>query len=139
MNMKWKSVEAWFESIWFGKDSYCFQFHDSRAAMGVTGSKRVFTTEHPSDFLVTNRGETFYAEVKSSQEKVSFPFSNVKKSQWKAAAQVTAAGGKYFFFIYSHAMECWYKIDGQQMLDFKRIKESVRWTDLNDFIWHPTK
>jgi penicillin-binding protein-related factor A (putative recombinase) len=134
----WKSAEEEFASWWWKKSSYCFQFHDTRAAMGATGSRRVFTTAHPSDFLVTDEGVMFYAEVKSSENPVSFPFTNVKPSQWNAARQQVAAGGNYFFFLFSLSNKVWYRIPGSYLVPLKEqgIK-SVKWAELLDFLWTP--
>jgi penicillin-binding protein-related factor A (putative recombinase) len=138
MTQKWKSVEDAFKSFWNRKDAFCFQFHDARAAMGAAGSKRVFTTSHPSDFIVTDRGEMFYAEVKSSKEQVSFPFSNVKPSQWGAAKRQAAAKGQYFFFLYSVATGNWYRIPSPYLISVKESgRESVKWAELLDFLWTP--
>jgi len=134
----WKSIEDWFDSFWQGKQSYCFQFHDTRAAMGAAKSSRVFTTAHPSDFLVTHLGEMFYAEVKKSEDKTSFPLKNIRPAQWKAAVRQTAAGGKYFFFLYSTAMNCWYRIEGPVFISFwKSGRASVKWAELLDYQWNP--
>jgi penicillin-binding protein-related factor A (putative recombinase) len=134
----WKSVEEHFKSFWLGKESFCFQFHDTRAAMGSTGSKRVFTSPHPSDFLVTHKGDMHYAEVKSSENAVSFPFSNVKPSQWSAARQQVAAGGKYFFYLFSQRNDSWYKIPGSYLvLMFEAGRKSVKWSEITDFLWTP--
>lgn len=134
----WQDVEEAFKSFWPGKDSYVHQFHDTRAAMGATGSKRVFTAAHPSDFLVTHKGDMFYAEVKSSENPVSFPFSNVKPSQWSAARQQVAAGGNYFFYLFSQSNASWYKIPGSYLVPvFVAGRKSVKWAELIDFLWTP--
>jgi penicillin-binding protein-related factor A (putative recombinase) len=138
MKQAWKAVEEAFASFWSGKENYCFQFHDTRAAMGATGSRRVFTAPHPSDFLVTHKGETFYAEVKSCEDKVSFKFSNIQPAQWSAARQVCAASGKYFFFLFSHSNQSWYKIPGTHLVQIQLDgKKSVKWAELLDFLWIP--
>lgn len=135
--MQWKDAEEEFKSWWLGKQSFCFQFHDSRAAMGATGSKRVFTTSHPSDFLVTDRGEMFYAEVKSFGG-ASFSFSNIKPSQWSAARQQIAAQGKYFFFLFSTSNGNWYKLEASFLLGiYDEGRKSVRVPELLDFLWTP--
>lgn len=139
MKQAWKSVEDRFESFWSGKQSYCFQFHDTRAAMGVAKTTKVITAAHPSDFLVTHLGKTFYAEVKSCQDKVSFKFSNIRPAQWAAARQVCAAQGEYFFFVFSHSNSSWYKIPGPYFVNLKlnEGRASVKWAELLDFLWIP--
>lgn len=137
MTRTWQSVEEQFKSWWIGKDKFCFQFHDTRAAMGASGSKRVFTAPHPSDFLVTDNGEMFYAEVKSFAGS-SFNFSNVRPNQWSAARQQTAAGGKYFFYLFSTGNEIWFKIEARFLLSiYDEGRKSVKVTEILDFRWTP--
>lgn len=138
MKQAWKSIEEAFDSFWSGKESFCFQFHDTRAAMGAGKTQRVFTAAHPSDFLVTDKGETFYAEVKSCENPTSFAFSNVQTAQWSAARQVGRANGKYFFFLFSHSKSSWFKIPGLILVNMKlEGKKSVKWAELLDFLWTP--
>ena len=137
MKQVWKSAEDQFKSWWQGKHSFCFQFHDTRAAMGATGSKRVYTSPHPSDFLVTDRGDMFYAEVKSFSGP-SFPFANIKPSQWSAAKQQAAAGGKYFFYLFSTSNGQWYKIESPFLVGiYDEGRKSVKVSELLDFLWTP--
>lgn len=138
MSQAWKSIEDWFESFWKRKEQYCFQFHDARAAMGAAQSRRVFTTSHPSDFLVTDCGDTFYAEVKDCHDAVSFPFKNVKVSQWQAAIKLRAAYGKYYFFLHSQVRQCWYRVPGHVLVDlYKAGRKSVKWAELAEYLWQP--
>lgn len=133
--LKWQEAEKDFVSFFPTKFSYVFQFHDSRAAMGATGSKRVFTTEHPSDFVVTHHGVMFYAEVKDCRHVSAFPFANVKKSQWAAAIQQIAAGGRYYFFIrHNHVGGMtWYQVPAKQMLEWKKTAASVKWENMDKY------
>lgn len=132
----WKGAEEEFVSFFPKKTQYVFQFHDSRAAMGAMQSKRVFTTSHPSDFIVTDEGVTFYAEVKSSEDAVSFPFSNIKKSQWTAAIRMAAAKGLYYFFIRHDPVGIWYKIPAQVFIDqYNTGAKSMKWSLLLEYKW----
>src|SRR5688500_16501737 len=99
MKKLWQNAQAQFESFWLLKSQYCYAFMDSREAMGLSGSRKVFTKARPSDYLVTDNGHTFFAEVKSSQSATSFNLNNVEPEQWKTAIRVTSAGGSYRFFI----------------------------------------
>lgn len=138
---KWEVAQEDFIAFFPRKNQFVFQFHDARAAMGAAGSRRVFTTEHPSDFHVTDDGEAYYAEVKSCSDKASFSFANVQKGQWRAATRVVAANGLYFFFIKSEVHGLWYKIPGHVMLDLREHsgRASVRWVDIEIFIWKVLK
>jgi penicillin-binding protein-related factor A (putative recombinase) len=132
--MKWIDAEAEFISWFQTKSTYCFQFHDARQAKGAGGSNRIFTTSHPADFVVVDNGSMFYAEVKSSQEPISFPFSNVKKSQWNAAIRTTAAKGFYYFFLKSEYLNQWFRIPAVIMIGlYEDGVKSVRWEHLLPF------
>ncbi len=131
----WVEAEDEFKASFPGKSSFVFQFHDTRAAMGAGGSKRVFTTSHPSDFVVVDAGDMFYAEVKDSGEAISFPFSNIKKSQWAAAIQTVAAGGSYYFFIRSNKSGVWYQVPASFLIKIRETKQSVRWVELAGLEW----
>lgn len=120
------------------KKSFCFKFHDARMAIGTGGSKRIFTASHPADYIVTDRGLMFYAEVKSSQNETSFPFASVKKSQWSGAMQTVSAGGSYFFFLKAEIHRRWFRVPAYIMLGlFHDGAKSVKWTSLGDYLWLP--
>ena len=128
---KWIAAEEEFKSWFSTKQSFCFQFHDARQAKGAGGSQRIFTTSHPSDFVVADHGVMFFAEVKSSQDPASFPFSSVQKAQWSAAIQATAAGCLYYFFIRSEVLKKWFRIPAALMIDMRNEGvKSVKWQHL---------
>lgn len=138
---KWVSAQKEFES-WFvdRKSAHCFEFHDARLARASGGSRRIFTAAHPSDFIVTDRGKTFYAEVKSCSDPVLFSFSLVRPSQWNAAIRVTRAGGEYFFFIKNETTGVWYKIPGAEFILLRENeKKSAKWAYLSDYIYQHNK
>lgn len=135
--MIWKDAEEQFKSWWQGKQSFCFQFLDTRAAMGALGTKRVFAAPHPSDFLVTDRGHMFYAEVKSFSGD-SFKFSNVQPAQWSAARQQIAAGGEYFFYLFATGNKQWYKLSASVLLKiYDAGRKSVRVAELLEYQMTP--
>ncbi len=135
---EWEEAEEQFISFFQRKDQYVFQFQDSRKVNKLHGgTSRVFTGTHPSDMIVTDRGVTFYAEVKRSENPTSFPFANVKSSQWVAATRQVAAGGLYFFFLRHDPEGQWYKVPAAIMLLKYDVKKSVRWTDIEQFKWEP--
>lgn len=136
--MKWLNAQKEFESYFQGKDYFVFEFHDARIAKGTGGSNRIFTTSHPSDYIVVANGHTFFAEVKSSQEPVSFPFSNIKKSQWSAAKRTVCAKGSYFFFLKNESTKVWYKVPAQVLIAVLDLGvKSIRWDTLNTMLWRP--
>lgn len=134
--MKWQAAEEDYKESFkkFGKKAFVYQFHDTREAMGSTGSKRVFTQSRPSDFLITHDGVTFYAEVKSCATPTSFSFSNIRPDQWMYATLTAAAKGLYFFILKSEALDKWYKVPAPFLISLKddNIK-SVKWENLNAY------
>lgn len=135
----WQIAEDEFQKFWdqFGKRAYVFAFHDTREAMGATGSRRVFTTQHPSDFLVVHEGNMFYAEVKSCSNTTSFPLSAIQPGQMAAAKQVQAAGGIYLFFIKNEVTQKWYKVPAGVFVAISNLgTKSIRWEDLKEFYFH---
>lgn len=131
----WLEAEEEFESFFQGKQKFVFKFHDTRMAMGILKTKKVKTTEHPSDYIVTDNGLMYYAEVKSTNDKVSLPFGNIQKGQWKAATRQVAAGGLYFFFVRSEAWKTWYKVPAQVLLEHSKVRQSIKWSELSDYKW----
>lgn len=132
MKLRWLSAQQEFESWFQTKDSFCFEFHDARIAKGTGGSNRIFTASHPADYVVVHKGAMFYAEVKSSQETVSFPFGNIKKSQWNAAIRTVVAGGSYFFFLKKEATGIWYKVPASVLIEVQSLGlKSIRWDALD--------
>lgn len=128
------AAEEEFISFFPGKRNYVYQFHDTKQAKAGR-VERIFTSAQPADFIVTSEGVTFYAEVKYCAELTSFPFSNIRKSQWISAAQQTAASGLYYFFIKSEAMRCWYKVPATILLHHPR--KSITWQELSIHVFHP--
>jgi penicillin-binding protein-related factor A (putative recombinase) len=89
----------------------------------------------PSDFLVTVDGKTFFAEVKSSQDPVSFNLNNVEVSQWTAAIRSVAAGGEYFFFLRSEILGKWFKVPASILVEQRKTKKSIKWTEIDQYFW----
>lgn len=132
--MKWLDAQEEFESWFQGKGSFVFQFEDAREAMGISQSRKVFTKGQPADYLVTSLGVTFFAEVKSCHDEVSFPLSNIKRSQWSACIQVVAAQGQYWFYLRKEPEGLWFKIPGSFFVDLQKAQiKSVKWSQLESF------
>lgn len=135
--MKWQNAQKQFESFWPLKSHHCYAFEDTREAMGASGSRKVFTKARPSDYLVTAEGITFFAEVKSSQDEVSFSLNNIRKAQWQCSIQITYAGGNYDFFIRREQIGQWYRVPAKVMIETFKIKKSLKWTELEPYKWEP--
>lgn len=134
--MIWQDAEDEFQAKFktYGKAAYVYRFTDTKDARGVVQSRKVFTDARPADFLVTFNGETFYAEVKSCNSETSFPLSNIRKAQWQAAVQQTAAKGQYYFFIRSEFLNSWFKVPFEFIKDIDDRK-SIPWVNLLKFRW----
>lgn len=133
-----KPSETFFESVWqrLGKRAYCYRIADAAEVRGRTG-KIGLTRATPSDYIVTYNG-TFYAEVKSTQNPTSFPFSLLKKGQSAAAPQVVTAGGGYFVFAHNLTTNTWYRIPYEVIRAVKDVgKASIPWSEMETLKWHP--
>jgi len=133
----WKRAEKDFEGFMKarGKKAYVHRLTDTAAAK-ATGGKKAFVVNQPSDYLGVLDGNTFFGEVKSSTNKVSFPYSNIKTTQMAHARRIIMAGGSYLFFIKSYALDKWYIVPAQAVINNKTSKSS-KWTDLTQFEWDP--
>lgn len=131
----WKQAEKDFVDYFasYGKDACVIRLTDTAAAKATSG-KNAFIQAQPSDFLLTLQGVTHFAEVKSTKNETSFPFSNIKKGQWAASKRVVAAGGSYLFFIKNLNTDTWYLVPAQ-VLHAQKPKKSIRWTQLGNFKW----
>lgn len=110
-----------------GKLVYVFRLTDTKEIMGAMG--KGFTKKNPSDYIVTLNGHMFYAEVKSTQEKVSFKFSSFTKGQIIGMTRQIAAGGKYNIYIHHIPSNTWYLLDGSTVLnEMKKKVKSIKFT-----------
>lgn len=116
-----------------GKAAFVYRFPDKKEVRGRTKNGAVWMRKQPSDYLVTENGVMYYAEVKSSEAKISFPFSKIQPFQIGSARQQISAGGLYFFFLHRLDTGDWYKVPAELILNSD--KSSVRWTDLDSYRW----
>lgn len=110
----------------YGKTAFLHSLVDTKEIKGMTGTG--FARASPSDYLLTVDGVMEYAEVKSCQKRVSFPFSNFTPSQNAAMVRQTAAGGKYNIYIYNITTERWYVVPASLIL-------SLRAADVHSITW----
>lgn len=130
----WKKTEVEFVDAFkpLGKRAYVARLADTAAAK-ATGGKEAILQAQPSDFLLTVDGDTHYAEVKSSTNKTSFPFSNIKRGQWIASRRVVGAGGSYLFFIKNLVTKVWYVVPA--LVLHKHNRKSIKWAEIEDYQW----
>jgi penicillin-binding protein-related factor A (putative recombinase) len=127
-----KRSESGFEnalSVKYGKRVYIHRLQDAQALHGLNGHA-VKVGRQPADYVITVSGLTFYAEVKSSLNAASFPFSCIKSHQLAAAKQVRLAGGKYFFFIHNLKTDTFYMVDSAMIERVGKIRSSMKWSEM---------
>jgi len=127
-----KSVEKDFcreLELHYKKKIFIQRNRDTADASGRAG-KLVVVAAQPSDFIVTLNGITAYVEVKDCNNKTSFPFSNIRESQWVAAKQQVAAKGLYFFVV--HHKGQWYCIPAKVILS-TTTRKSLPWKDIKEY------
>ena len=135
MTGKGKRAEERFEAYWksLGKWAYCYRLPDAADINGLNKAKgRVRDFAKPADYIITYNKMTIFAEVKSTQEKYRFKKSLIRPAQCAAAYQVTAAGGMYFFFIYTSFNRV-YAVPAPFVLNYNG--PSIPFTDLEQFRW----
>lgn len=130
----WKSAEKDFEDHFdrYGKGAFVFRFTDTAMAKAIAGSG-AFIPPQPADYLVLVEGQLFFAEVKSTVDRTSFHFSNIRKGQIAASRRITAAGGVYLFFIKSQELDQWYCVPAQVIHTTLRQKKSMTWNELEPY------
>ncbi|KGM36103.1 hypothetical protein P409_00180 [Inquilinus limosus MP06] len=114
-----------------GKAAHVHRITDTAEVRGL--NKTGFTKEQPSDFIVTENGVMYYAEVKSSSNPTSFPLSQIERGQRSAMIKQTAAGGLYFLFIHCLTKNIWFKVPAGVVLNAP--KASLPWSSLNEYQW----
>ena len=115
MNIPKLCEKAVFDYYNSGKYTICTRFIDS-ADLNRESYKRgaKFTAtgiSQPSDLVITIRGRTFYAEVKSTSNPRGITQSLIKQ-QAGSRKRILMAGGDYTYFIYRVPTKTWYMIDG---------------------------
>ena len=101
-------------------------FADRLTDMYDASKNKMVTTRKPSDFIVTLNGDTFYAEVKSIEEKDRFSFQTIQPAQWRSATRVNKAGGNYFFFLHFKAFNRWFKVPAWVILNSEKKSLTIR-------------
>ena len=117
-----------------GKNAYVYRFVDAAEVRGRTG-KIGSIRPSPADYLVVHSGVTFFAEVKSTQNPTSFPFSLLRITQSAFAKMAITAGGFYFIYLHDLTRNQWYRIPYSFIKEWKETtgRSSVPWDNLQDF------
>lgn len=124
--------EILFEDLFthYGKRAYLHKLTDTKEVSGLNG-RPTTAPDQPSDYIVTLDGETFFAEVKSSEGATSFPFKNIRPSQYRGARQQLAVGGTYLFYILRTKTGAWFRVPAKVILEWPR--KSMTWVELEPY------
>ena len=113
------------------------RFWDASDLRGLNKGRKVNDFAKPSDFLVTHSGRIHYAEVKSVQSAVSFPFSNIETSQRSAALRQARVGGPYNFYLFSYGLGQWFVMTAQVFAEtIEAGRASIKFKELP--VWNPS-
>jgi len=118
-----------------GKTVFVYSLVDTKQIKGAMGPKG-FAKAGPSDYIVTENGNMYYAEVKSSNNATSFSFSNFTPSQNAAMVRQCAAKGQYWIFIHNLITDVWYRVPASEILMVKLTKKSsIKWSEMEEYKW----
>ena len=111
---------------------FVYAFEDAKQLFGKN-KRAVANDAKPCDRMVVLKGTTFWAEIKSTENKTSFPFGIIKTDQLGYARQIIRADGQYLFFVHSLHLDKWFRIPAALVIE--RIlygTKSFKWTELQD-------
>lgn len=120
-----------------GKEAFLHRVTDQAEVYGMNRGKRVVVKKQPADNVLTWKGTTHWLEIKSSENKTSFPLANISSVQLGSARMVTAAGGSYVFALHCRADDRWFWVPAQDLLHLAGDKSSVKWELLKPYKWNP--
>jgi hypothetical protein len=109
------------------------RFRDLKDLRGLNKGRQLADFAKPSDFLVCEPDGLHFAEVKSCQGGVSFPFANIEDGQRSAALKQHAIGGgkNYRFYIFSYGLGRWFVMDADKFaFTLKMGRSSVKFMEL---------
>lgn len=112
------------------------RFYDQSDLRGLNRGRPVGDFAKPADYLVTMGGRVRYAEVKSVQGAVSFPFGNIEDGQRSAALRHAAigAGDCYHFFLFSYGTSRWYVMNADVFAATRaKGKKSIKFEELPEW------
>jgi penicillin-binding protein-related factor A (putative recombinase) len=111
------------------------RFYDQSDLRGLNKGRAVVDYPKPSDFLVTEEGNIFFAEVKSVQSTTSFPFGNIEHGQKSAARRQVLVGGDYRFYLFTYGLGKWFVMPATVYANHLAAgKASVKFKDLEEWL-----
>lgn len=134
MNLPKKCEKIVFDYYNRNKETVCTRFIDS-ADINRESYKRGVRfaptgISQPADLLVTDKGETFYVEVKCTENTRGITQSLVKQ-QVGSRHRILRAGGVYVYYVYSLARRSWYEIPGDVIEEWD--KGTIYWQEIEDY------
>lgn len=117
-------AEKLFTETFESHRAFVYKFVDAKAARN-RNIKAV-----PADFLVAEEGHLFLAEVKSTANKESFPFSMITRMEKMVATLFykLGIGAHYMFYVFNTETKTWYMFSAAQFCNSK--KKSIRWSEM---------
>jgi penicillin-binding protein-related factor A (putative recombinase) len=116
-----KQVELLFEDRVRFNGGLPIRFQDVKDANGS------WLQSNPSDYVVVYERGSVFCEVKSFKGR-TFPFSNIKSSQFAWAAQIHRLGQPYLFYLFQKETKTWYLVPS--FIVIRAVKEGLRSFDL---------
>lgn len=117
-----------------GKVAFYHRLVDASEIRGRTGVVGRSVRKSPADYILTTRGENVYAEVKSTENKTSFPFNMI--SQASTAKQIQTAGGPYVVYVHALEHDQWYRIPYNVIEACKAAgRASLKWEEIETLKW----
>ena len=127
-----KDSESIFESAMRRAGRAVFRLRDKRDLHGLN-RRAVAAFGQPSDYIVVGPSGASLCEVKSSNEKSSFPFSCFTKAQRSAMAQCHGChvGHNYHVYIHNLNDNQWYFTNAEHVVEtLKSGSKSMKWDQL---------
>lgn len=133
-----KPSETEFENsiLALGKAGWFYRITDAAEVRGITGKIGLGMHATPSDYVVCVHGQLHMAEVKSTNDKVKFPFNLLKKGQLSHGRRITAARGPYQVYLHRMETDHWYSIPLRSILAVQDAgRQSIPWDMMEQFRW----
>jgi recombination protein U len=126
-------------------NGFIYKLIDTHSIEGVTQAAKkqnaawgkMTVPKVPSDYICLNDGETIWVECKNTMNQTSFPLGNIKEHQFQFAADIEAAGGKYYFAIRRHEPrnhEC-FLLTLNDIIRLKKAndnRKSIKWEQMHE-------
>jgi len=131
-----KDSEAIFEEKVSG---VVFRLRDKADLVGLNQGRNVAAFGNPSDYLVACDSGLYFAEVKSTTNKISFSLSSFTSAQKSAITRLHKNGYGRIYKIYVHSLHLdqWFIMDASEFYNtiMTEKRKSKKWTELTPISW----